>query len=487
MKNYKFPKGFLWGGASWACGYEGSRFEDNKSTDVWDTWYQKEPHRFYNQIGPDQTLDFYTRYKEYIKLMADMNCNSFRFSISWARFIPDGIGEINQKAKAYYQDVITTLKQYNITPIICLWHFDLPQCMQDIGGFANKKVIDYFASYCEKVFECFADQIPYFVVLNEVGVLPQGGYLYDFQPPNEIDFKKAIQVGYNLLLAQASVITLYHDKKYSGEIGTVLNPNPVYAKSDAKEDIEAAHFLDMIRERFYMDVSIKGELPKDFLVFCKKYNLTPTMTKSELTLFKKGVIDFLGVNYYQPCRVQAPIKNYVPKFYPEDARENMNGKTPTKGQLMPEKFYSIYDWPQKKMNFSRGWEIYPKGIYDTLMRLKNDYGNIKCYIGENGMGVENEEQFIINNQVQDDYRIQFYQDHLYYLHKAISEGCNCFGYHVWSPFDCWSPVNAFKNRYGFYRFELSDKSLHIKKSGLWASQLFASNTLSIKEDFYDCY
>lgn len=482
MQSLEFPKSFLWGGASWAVGYEGARDEDGKSPDVWDDWFQREPERFYDQVGPNDGLSMYHNYREYVQYLHELNINSFRFSISWSRFIPDGIGEVNQKAVQFYQNLIDELKRFDIEPIICLWHFDLPLCMQERNGWLNRDVVDYFVRYCEQVFSYFGSQIKYFVVLNEVGVLPQGGYLYDFQPPNEIDFKKAVQAGYHLLVGQAKTIALYRQKGYLGEIGTVLNPNPVYPRSDKPEDLKAAQFVDMIRERFYLDVSIKGELPEDFLTFVNSHNIAPSVAKGDTELFKNNTIDFLGVNYYQPCRVQAkdPTEEILPlKFYPENNRQKASDKQPQKNQLMPENFYQIYDKPDKKMNLSRGWEIYPKGIYDTLMRLKNEYGNIKCFIGENGMGIEKEEQFLDDHhQVIDDYRIEFYQEHLRWLHQAIQEGSNCFGYHVWSPFDNWSPVNAFKNRYGFYRFNLETKTLSIKKSGLWFREVCKNNAIT---------
>ncbi len=481
MQILKFPENFLWGGATWAPGCEGARDIDQKSPDVWDTWFKNNPERFYEQTGPNDTIDMYHRYKEYVQLLKKMHMNSFRFSISWARFMPNGTGEVNQHAVKYYGDLIKELKNNGIEPILCLWHFDLPQCMQDIGGWINREVVNHFVNYSKQVLKYFGNEVKYVVVHNEVGVLPQGGYLYDFQPPNVIDFKQSIQCGYNLLLAQAMVINHYHECKYPGEIGTVLNPNPVYPKSENPEDIEAARFLDMIRERFYLDVSVRGKLPADYLEFCEKYNLTPEMHEEDSVIFENGIVDILGVNYYQPCRVQAPIEGFKPKWYPENDKQDTSSKTASEGQLMPENFYSIYDMPGKRMNFSRGWEIYPKGLYDTLMRLKNEYGNIKCFIGENGMGVENEEQFLDENGiVQDDYRIEFYEEHLEWLHKAIQDGSNCIGYNVWAPFDVWSPLNAFKNRYGFYRYNRSDKTMTIKKSGKWASELFKTNELNLK-------
>lgn len=480
MKQLKYPDGFLWGGALWSVGCEGARDEDGKSPDVWDAWYKEEPKRFYEQTGPGQTIDFYHRYREYIQMFKKLHMNSFRFSISWARFMPQGNGEVNEKAVTFYNQVIDELLANDIEPILCLWHFDLPQCMQDIGGFASRQVVDYFYAYAKEVLARFGHKVNYVMVLNEVGVHPQGGYLYDFHPPHIIDFKMSIQVGYHLLLAQAKVIQHYHKMKYPGEIGTVLNPNPVYAKSDAVEDTQAAKFVDMIRERFYLDVSVKGALPEDFLAFCKTYDVMPETQDEDEAILKEGIVDLLGVNYYQPCRVQAPQEHWHPQFYPENDKQDTRAKVADPNQLMPEKFYSIYDWPGKVINKSRGWEIYPEGIYDTLMRLKNDYGNIKCFIGENGIGIEGEDKFYNDEQqVEDDYRISFHEQHLYWIHKAIQEGSNCIGYHVWAPLDNWSPVNAFKNRYGFYRYYQKTKSWKIKKSGEWLRKVYKGNILEI--------
>ncbi len=476
-----FPKGFLWGGATWATGSESSRFADGKSADVWDTWYASDPGRFYNQISPENTIGMYSRYKEYISLLKNINANSYRFSISWARFIPDGYGKVNPKAVEFYSNLIDECKNNGIEPVICLWHFDLPQCMQDIGGWVNRDVVDYFVKYAIEVFKHFGNRVKYFMVHNEVGVHPMGGYLYDFHPPSIVDFKKSIQCGYNLLAAQAAVINVYHQKGYDGEIGTVLNPNPVYPRSDDEEDVKAANFVDMIRERIYLDISVHGEFPEDYWKFCQDYSLTPEGRKNDATIFKENTVQILGVNYYQPCRVKAPEPGFKLSFYPENDKQDTKSKMASDEQIMPEKFYSIYDMPGKVINPSRGWEIYPKGIYDTLMRVKNDYKNIKCFIGENGIGIENEEKYMdTSGIIQDDYRIDFYKQHLEWIHKAIDDGSNCMGFHVWAPFDVWSPLTTFKNRYGLYRYERETQSMTIKKSGQWASEVFKTNSLTLE-------
>lgn len=179
--------------------------------------------------------------------------------------------------------------------------------------------------------------------------------------------------------------------------------------------------------------------------------MLPQIESADCQLIASGVIDLLGVNYYQPRRVQAQD---IP--------------TPRDQVKTPEDLFSFYSMPGRKINPHRGWEIYEKGLYDILINLKQNYGNIPCYISENGMGVEGEEQFLTpSGRVDDDYRIEFIRDHLQWLHQALQEGSNCKGYHLWTFIDCWSWLNAYKNRYGLVRLNIADQSRVIKKSGYW--------------------
>lgn len=177
-----------------------------------------------------------------------------------------------------------------------------------------------------------------------------------------------------------------------------------------------------------------------------------------MAIIAAGKVDLLGINYYQPRRVCA--------------RANAVN---TEGPFMPEWFFDYYDMPGRKMNPHRGWEIYEKGIYDILTNIRENYGNIPCFISENGMGVENEEKFIVDDQIQDDYRIEFVQDHLKWAHRAIAEGSNCLGYHMWTFIDCWSWSNSYKNRYGFIQLDLKTQSRTIKKSGDWFAEVSKNN------------
>jgi len=458
-KEYRFPEGFWWGSATSAVQIEGAADEDGKGMNVWDYWYQKEPNRFFNGIGPQVTSDFYHRYKEDIKLMKELGHNSFRFSISWSRLIPGGTGKVNEKAVKFYNNVINELLENGIEPFATLFHFDMPIEMQNIGGFENRKVVEYFAEYAKTCFELFGDRVKRWITFNEPIVPVLGGYLYNFHYPDIVDFKRAVQFGYGTVLASARAIEEFKKLKINdAKIGIVLNLSPVYPRSNHPADLKAAELADLFHNRSFLDPSVKGEYPKELVEVLKAYNHLPEYKEEDLELIKDNTVQYLGVNYYQPLRVKA--KENMPNPY---------------GVFTPNWFYDEYIMPGRRMNPYRGWEIYEKGIYDLLKRIKDEYGNIECFISENGMGVEGEERFIKDGIIQDDYRIEFIKEHLKWVHKAIEEGCNVKGYHVWTFMDNWSWLNAYKNRYGLVAVDLKTQKRTIKKSGYWFKEVAENN------------
>ena len=239
-----------------------------------------------------------------------------------------------------------------------------------------------------------------------------------------------------------------------GKIGIIINLSPCYPRSENKWDLKSARIADLFANKSFLDPAVKGEFTTELVEIIKKHDLMPNCTKEDLNIIKENTIDFLGVNYYQPRRVCAKANK------PND-----------EAPFTPEYYYDHYDMPGKAMNPYRGWEIYPRGIYDIAMNIKENYNNIEWMITENGMGVEGEERFIVDGVIEDDYRIDFYKDHLIWLNKAIEENANCIGYHVWTFIDNWSWLNAYKNRYGLVSLNLEDGKRTIKKSGRWFKEL----------------
>lgn len=461
-KQYIFPEKFWWGSATSGPQSEGSFNKAHKS--VFDHWFDIDPEAFFDKVGPNITSNFYNSYKEDLAMLKEIGLNSFRTSIQWTRLIKDlETGEPDEDAIRFYNGVIDETIKNGMIPVMNLHHFDIPVELYDkYGGWESKHVVELFVKFSETAFKLFSDRVKYWTTFNEPIVVVEGEYLYQFHYPKIVDGKKAMQVLYNLNLASAKTIKKFRDLEChinGGEIGIVLNLTPAYPRSNSIEDLKAAKIADNMFNNSFLDPAVKGEFPEILTNLLKKDGVMWECTEEEMKIIKENTIDFLGVNYYQPRRVKAKESEF-------------DG---SKG-WMPEKYFDYYDMPNKRMNPYRGWEIYPESMYDISINIRDNYNNIPWYISENGMGVEGEE--IYKNEegvIEDNYRIEFFEEHLQYLHKGIQEGSNCFGFHSWTPIDCWSWSNAYKNRYGFIALDLETQVKTIKKSGKWIKEVAENN------------
>ncbi|OJG30250.1 6-phospho-beta-glucosidase [Enterococcus casseliflavus] len=423
---------------------------------MFDYWFEIEPEAFYQQVGPDTASNFYNSYKEDIALMKEIGLNSVRTSIQWSRLIDDlEKNSINEEAAAFYNDMIDTFLEHGIRPIMNLHHFDLPvELYHTYGGWESKHVVELFAGFAKQCFTLFGDRVKEWVTHNEPMVVVDGEYLYEFHYPKQANGKKAVQVAYNLNLASAKAIEVFRSLDFQskgGRIGTVLNLTPTYAASDQTQDLEAARFAELWNNKMFLEPAVYGRFPEELVQILEKDRVIWEATEEEAIILQNNTIDFLGVNFYHPHRVKAP----------EIAPDSV-------GEWMPNRYYSEYEMPGRRMNIDKGWEIYPKALYDIALNIKENYGNIPWFVSENGMGVSREERFLNESgMIEDDYRIDFIKEHLDWLHKGIQQGSNCFGYHLWTPIDCWSWSNAYRNRYGFISNDIHTQVKTIKKSGYW--------------------
>jgi 6-phospho-beta-glucosidase len=458
---YKFPENFWWGAATSGPQSEG-RF-NKKHSSIFDYWYDIEPKAFFDEVGPNVASNFYNSYKEDLKMMKSIGLNSFRTSIQWTRLIKDfETAEVDDDGADFYNNVIDQCLELGMIPVINLHHFDLPiELYKKYGGWESKHVVDLFAKFSQKCFELYADRVKFWTTFNEPIVIVQGEYLNQFHYPNLVDGKKAMQVAYNINLASAKAIAEFRKGQYNkdGKIGIVLNLTPAYPRSNLKEDLQAADIANMIDNRMFLDTAVLGQYPDGLTEILEKDGVIWEDTKDELKLLQNNKVDFLGVNFYQPLRVKG--------------REN---KFDDSSGWLPDKYYEGYEKPGRRINTDKNWEIYPEAMYDIAINLRDNYGNIPWYVSENGMGVHGEEKFMDEKgMVVDDYRIQFITEHLQFLHKGIEEGSNCFGYHLWTPIDCWSWKNAYRNRYGLISLDLLSQKKTIKKSGYWFKEVSKNN------------
>jgi len=469
-KFLSFPDHFWWGAATSGPQSEGRFHKAHRS--VFDYWYDTDPKAFFDEVGPDTASNFYNDFRRDIAQMKEVGLNSVRTSIQWTRLIRDfETGETDPDGVHFYNNVIDEFLRQGIRPILNLHHFDLPiELYEKYGGWTSKHVVELFVIFAKKCFELFGDRVKDWMTFNEPMVVAEGEYLYQFHYPLKVDGKAAIQCIYNLNLASAKAIEAFHASScaaHGGRIGIVLNLTPAYPRSDDPKDVAAADFAETFKNRFFLDPAVKGVFPAKLVEVLKRDGVLWDGTDEELEIIKNNTVDYLGINYYQPFRAKAR----------EIAFDESKG-------WMPDKYFETYSMPGARMNPYRGWEIYPKAIYDVACNVRDNYGNIPWYISENGMGVEGEAKFMnADGVIEDDYRIDFIKEHLAWLHKGIEEGSNCFGYHLWTPIDCWSWSNAYKNRYGLIALDLATQKKTIKKSGRWFRGLADANGFDSE---YDC-
>ena len=468
----KVKKGFLWGSASAAYQCEGAWNEDGKGESNWDQFCHSQKN--VKGITGDVAADFYHRYKEDIKMAAEGGQNTLRFSISWPRILPDKTGTINQKGIDFYKSVLAECKKYNITPNVTLLHYDIPSWLEDLGGYRNPIFPDEFAKYCSVVFKEFGESIPLYVTINEITHNTNCSYLQGNYPPNVHDVQAVCEVGYNLIMAHAKAVIEFrkHNFKHS-QIGIVHTTNCVQTLKDDPEYQIAKRRCDLFKNKWITDPAILGKFPDDLFPLLQESGIDLSFVKqSDLDLLATTKVDFLGQNCYtrtlaRPYRPEDGETNYYPNNV-GSAQKRLEG------YVIKNWFTSDHD-PNSKLN-AWGREEYPKTIYDMLMGIKNDYGDIPVYITENGCALY--EKPDEHDKIHDKQRIDFMNGYLDWMIKAYNEGCNVKGYYAWSTTDCYSWINGYEKRYGLVYIDFNSKELKRlpKDSYYWYKQYIQEHT-----------
>ena len=441
---HMFPDNFIWGAATAAYQIEGAYREDGKGENIWDR-YSHIPGKVYDNHTGDVACDHYHRYEEDIRLMKEIGLKSYRFSISWARVFPDGKGTPNQKGLDFYRRLAEKLNENGIRPAATLYHWDLPQKLQDLGGWANRDSVGWFTDYAAYMFEKLGDQVPVWITHNEPWVVSFIGNWQGRHAPGITDFKTAVQVSHHLMLSHGQAVKAYRETGGKGEIGITLNMNPVYPASDSEEDKAAAKMYDEYLNKWFADPVLKGAYPAGLAAHLRKMDLFPEIDSRDMETIHQPV-DFLGINNYYSSFIK-----YDGSLWPIPAFETTTGKDRTQ----------------------MGWEIYPEGIHDLLVRLNRDYGGIKILVTENGAAFND----IVNRggKVEDDNRVDYLYRYLGQIHRAINSGVNVKGYYVWSLLDNFEWGYGYSKRFGIIYVDYKTQQRILKKSALWYRDVIRNN------------
>ncbi|MBF0779738.1 MULTISPECIES: 6-phospho-beta-galactosidase [unclassified Granulicatella] len=458
----KLPKDFIFGGATAAYQAEGATKIDGKGRVAWDTYLEK---NYWYTAEP--ASDFYHQYPIDLKLSEQFGINGIRISIAWSRIFPEGYGRVNEKGVEFYHKLFAECFKRHVEPFVTLHHFDTPEVLHDKGDFLNRDTIEYFVQYAAFCFEEFSE-VNYWTTFNEIGPIGDGQYLVGKFPPGiEYDFSKVFQSHHNMMLAHAKAVKLFKEKGYSGEIGVVhALPTKYPCQLDNPKDVRAAELEDIIHNKFILDATYLGEYSKDTMDGVKHILSVNggelVIEKDDFTILRaaKDLNDFLGINYY--------MSDWMKSFEGETLiTHNSKGE---KGKAV----YQLKGVGQREFNVDVprtdwDWMIYPKGLYDQIMRVKRDYPNYKkIYITENGLGYKDK---FVDETVYDDARIDYVKQHLSVIADAIHDGANVKGYFLWSLMDVFSWSNGYEKRYGLFYVDFETQKRYPKKSAYWYKQV----------------
>ena len=445
MAKLTFPHDFIWGIGNSAYQSEGAWNVDGKGESIWDRYCHIPGCVIDGQSG-DVTSDFYHRYKEDIALMKQMGIRNFRMSIAWTRILPDGRGEENPKGIAFYHNVLDELIRNGIKTMVTIYMWDLPQKLQDLGGWASCDITDYFKRYAQILFREYGGKVDTWVTMDEPFCGAFIGHYLGTYAPGQRDFSTALLVSYNMLLAHGKAVKACHEMLPDVKIGIALNLSDCKSATDKKEDIEAVWRADGYRNRWFLDPLYKGSFPQDMLDWYRTQGVTvPEIRPEDLAIMSERQ-DFLGINFYSP------------HYYVHDEKV----------------------WPVKIMAVKTGkplndinWEIVPEAIYNVLTRVKKDYGDIEFMMTESGSCVT--DNVNREHKVVDDGRIDYMYSHLIEIERAMREGARVTAYYAFCSADNLEWTLGFTKRFGLVYVDFKTQERIIKESGHWYSKVIREN------------
>ena len=464
----KFADDFIFGAATAAYQAEGATQEGGKGKTYWDD-YLKEQGIF----DPNPASDFYHKYKEDLEQAQHFGINGIRISIAWTRIFPQGSGQPNPAGVAYYHELIDACRANGVEPFVTLHHFDTPYPLYRLGDWLSQQMLDAFVDFAAFCFEEFGDTVRYWITINEPWSVVAGQYIIGHFPPNlRYDIPKAIQSMHNMMVAHARIVKHFKEKQYPGEIGIVHILESKYPITETQEDREAAQREHILANRFLLDATFKGAYSEEVMTVIQDIlqqnegELIVGTDDFDLLGYAAERIDFLGINYYA---------SHFLKAYQGDSHIHHNG-TGEKGSSI----FALKGISQRVSNpeiptTDWDWPIYPKGLLDMLLFVKEAYPNYrKIYVTENGMG---DKDVLEEGTVKDLERISYVRLHLAAILDAVDQGVNVHGYFIWSLMDVFSWTNGYNKRYGLFYVDFETQQRYPKESAYWYKELSAKKEL----------
>ena len=445
----QFPADFVWGAATASYQIEGAADEDGRGESIWDR-FSRTPGKVENGDTGDVACDHYHRWQDDVALMRELNLNAYRFSIAWPRVIPAGTGPVNQAGLDFYDRLVDGLLEAGITPWATLYHWDLPQSLEDAGGWPAMATAEAFVPYVEAVTRRLGDRVKHWITLNEPWVSSMLGYLLGIHAPGRTDLGDALATSHQLLRAHGLAVPVIRTNSPESQVGITLNLTSAYPANPGNQGhVDAARSFDGFMNRWFLDPLAGRGYPDDML---KVYgDAAPEISEADLSAIAVPT-DFLGVNYYTPSYLRAGDKGPMP-FTPVDRPGDRT---------------------------AMGWLVEPKGLEDLLVRLDHDYPAKPLYITENGAAYDDPEP--ANGSVSDPERLRYLAGHLAAAKRAIDAGADLRGYFAWSLLDNFEWSFGYTKRFGIVHVDYDTQTRTIKESGRWYANVAEEHRQSGADD-----
>ena len=442
-----FPPDFLWGAATSAYQIEGAVHEDGRAPSIWDRFAATPGATYQGQTG-EVTADHYHRMEEDVALMAELNLNAYRFSLSWPRILPQGTGAVNERGLDFYDRLVDTLLAKGIQPLATLYHWDLPIALQDRGGWLVRDTAYAFADYAEVVARRLGDRVQWWITLNEPWCIAYLGYALGIHAPGLQDKQLAVGAGHHVLLAHGlAVPRLRAHLTPQAQVGIAPDFYPVYAADDRPETLLAVKRADAFRNRWFLDPIMRGHYPEN--LFSDMGVTPPPIQENDFSIISTP-IDFLGVNYYSRMLVRS--------------------RTDTTS--VPADSYEAVDRVPGASYTEMGWEIFPDGLANILTRIHREYAPKAMIVTESGAAFDDQRDS--NGDIHDQQRIDYLREHIQTVAQVIRQGVPIKGYIVWSFLDNFEWSEGYRKRFGLVYVDYATQRRIVKDSGRWYANFVAS-------------